>query len=455
VNTLLHLALLAVEWVNVISLLGLIVVALGFLALPLLYIRQRRVWADHAEASVAAPMADPPHVLVQLPVYNEPEVVGGLLECMAALDWPRNRLHVQLLDDSSDETVEIARAKIAELRARGFDVEHVRREHRAGFKAAALAAGLVRSDAPVVAILDADFRPPADWLQVVVPKLMADPTAAFVQSRCELANRDENWLTRAQSLLFDSHYLMEQGVRAQAGFLIQFNGTGAVWRRAAIEAAGGWSSDSLSEDLDLAARAALAGWRGLFLAEPPVPGTAPHDLGHWRAQQRRWSMGFAQNARTLPLQVLKTDWTAAQKVSAEFLLLYQSALPVVPVAILASLVDLACGCPDLAIVGPLWVATAVLAVALAVGMTLPPYLALRRGGAGRYMADLAAVPALVVFLAFANTKAILAGFLGRKDAFHRTPKRAAVLDGDPPAGGDGGWQGDDLGARTRGVRRAR
>jgi cellulose synthase/poly-beta-1,6-N-acetylglucosamine synthase-like glycosyltransferase len=426
-----QMALRAVELINVIALLGLILIALGFLTLPVLYLRQRRVWAARAEASTPA-MADPPHVLVQLPVYNEPEVVEGLLECIAALDWPRDRLHVQLLDDSSDETVDIARAKIAELSARGFDVEHVRREHREGFKAAALAEGLARCDAPVLAILDADFRPPAHWLKVVVPKLLADPKAAFVQSRCELANRNENWLTRAQSLMFDSHYVMEQGVRAQAGFLIQFNGTAAVWRRAAIEAAGGWSSASLSEDLDLATRAALAGWRGVFSAEPPVPGLAPPDLQHWRVQQRRWSMGFAQNARTLPWRILKTDWTLAQKLSAEFLLLYQSALPVLPVAVLAGLVDIACGCPDLAVAGPLWAATLLLAPALAVGMTLPPYIALRRGGAGAYVAALAAVPTLVLFLGFANAKAILAGFLGRDEAFHRTPKRAAVLDGEAP-----------------------
>jgi cellulose synthase/poly-beta-1,6-N-acetylglucosamine synthase-like glycosyltransferase len=328
--------------------------------------------------------------------------------------------------------------KIAELRGRGFDIEHVRRDHRGGFKAAALAEGLTRCDAPVLAILDADFRPPAHWLKVVVPKLMADPKAAFVQSRCELANRDENWLTRVQSLLFDAHYVMEQGVRAQAGFLIQFNGTAAVWRRAAIEAAGGWSSASLSEDLDLAARAALAGWRGLFSAEPPVPGLAPHDLQHWRVQQRRWSMGFAQNARTLPWRVLKTDWTLAQKLSAEFLLLYQSALPLIPIAILASLIDFAWGWPDRAVVAPIWAAGVPLVAALVVGLTLPPYVALRRGGPGRYMTDVAAVPALFVFMAFANAKAVLAGFLGQKDAFHRTPKRAAVFEDDAPVVGEEG-----------------
>ena len=227
-----QIALQILEWVDAIALIGLMLIAVGFLTLPMLYLRQRRVWANRAQAGAAVAMANPPRVLVQLPVYNEPEVVAGLLECMAALDWPRDRLHVQLLDDSTDETVEIARAKIAELRARGLDIEHVRREHRAGFKAAALAEGLARCDAPVLAILDADFRPPAHWLKVVVPKLMADPKAAFVQSRCELANRDQNWLTRAQSLLFDSHYVLEQGVRAEAGFPIQFNGTGAVWRRA-------------------------------------------------------------------------------------------------------------------------------------------------------------------------------------------------------------------------------
>jgi cellulose synthase/poly-beta-1,6-N-acetylglucosamine synthase-like glycosyltransferase len=432
----LQMALRAVEWINAIALLGLVLIALGFLTLPVLYLRQRS--SSREDAPPAGSLADPPHVLVQLPVYNEPEVVTGLLESVAALDWPRDRLHVQLLDDSSDETVEIARAKIAELRDRGFDIEHVRRDHRAGFKAAALAEGLTRCDAPVLAILDADFRPPAHWLKVIVPKLMADPKAAFVQSRCELANRDENWLTRVQSLLFDAHYVMEQGVRAQAGFLIQFNGTAAVWRRAAIEAAGGWSSASLSEDLDLAARAALAGWRGLFSAEPPVPGLAPHDLQHWRVQQRRWSMGFAQNARTLPCRVLMTDWTLAQKLSAEFLLLYQSALPLIPIAIVTSLIDFACGSPDRAVVAPIWAAGVPLVAALVLGMTLPPYVALRRGGPARYMADVAAVPALFVFMAFANAKAVLAGFLGQKDAFHRTPKRAAVFEDDAPVAGEEG-----------------
>jgi cellulose synthase/poly-beta-1,6-N-acetylglucosamine synthase-like glycosyltransferase len=434
--TLVRLALLVVEAINVVAITGLVSVAVGFLSLVFLYLTQRGRQAHAAPAGVDWDAL--PHVLVQLPVFNEPEVVDGLLESVAALDWPSDRLHIQLLDDSSDETTTIARARIARLERRGLDIHHVRREHRDGFKAGALAAGLALSDAPFMAILDADFRPPANWLTTVVPRLAADPTAGFIQSRCEFANAGDNWLTRAQGLLFDAHFVMEQGVRARAGLLFQFNGTGGVWRRAAIDAIGGWSSDSLSEDLNLVIRAALAGWRGLYAAEPAVRGQVPHRIGHWRVQQQRWSMGFAQNARTLVASLWRADWTLARRLSALFLLLYQAAFPMIVTAIAASAVDLAFGSPDLWLAGPLWGLTAVMAVALAVGMTLPPYLELRRGPLGRYALALAAVPPLVVFLAFSNAKAIVAGLAGREDIFHRTPKAAnRPIEAVEPAVSDG------------------
>jgi cellulose synthase/poly-beta-1,6-N-acetylglucosamine synthase-like glycosyltransferase len=420
-----QIVLRIIEWTNAIALIGLMLVAAGFLTLPVLYVLQRRRTAEAGRDSQAEIIIDEsalPDVVVQLPVFNEPDVVIGLLDSVAALDWPLESLHIQLLDDSFDETVDIAGARIEQLRGRGLHIEHVRRENRDGFKAGALAAGLARSNAPFVAILDADFRPPSHWLKVIVPQLLADPGAGFIQSRCEFANAGANWLTRAQGLLFDSHFIMEQGVRARARLLIQFNGTGAVWRRAAIEAVGGWSSDSLSEDLNLAIRAALAGWRGLFAADPVVPGLVPQQIRHWRVQQKRWSMGFAQNARTLGAKIWMSDWTLAQRLSAEFLLLYQVALPVVVIAVVASLLDLVFGCPDFRIAVPLWALTALMALALAVGMTLPPYLELRRGGLRRYAATLAAVPLLIVFLAFSNTKAIVTGFFGQADIFHRTPK---------------------------------
>jgi cellulose synthase/poly-beta-1,6-N-acetylglucosamine synthase-like glycosyltransferase len=424
-----------VECVNVFAILGLWLIAAGFLSLPVLYLRQRaRAEAGRLVGEVAD--AALPDVLVQLPVFNEPHVVAGLLDSVAALDWPIGKLHIQLLDDSNDDTTAIAAAKIAELPS-GLRIERVRREHRSGFKAAALAAGLMRSKAPFVAVLDADFRPPRNWLKAVVPQLIADPRAGFVQSRCEFATTENNWLTRAQGMLFDTHFVMEQGVRARAGLLFQFNGTCGVWRRAAIEDAGGWSSASLSEDLDLVVRAALAGWRGLYSAEPAVSGLMPHTIGDWRVQQKRWSMGFAQNARVWGGRIWRSDWSLSQRLAAEFLLLYQVAFPLITAAIIASIIDLAAGCPDLPVVGPLWALTALIVLILAVGMTLPAYSELRRGGPGRYITALAGVPALVVVLAFSSARMVLSGFVGREDIFHRTPKVASPApEAAEPAIGD-------------------
>ncbi|MGH6801560.1 MAG: glycosyltransferase, partial [Methylocella sp.] len=185
-----------------------------------------------------------PHVLVQIPVFNEPAMVEDSLRSAAALDWPREKLQIQLLDDSTDETTAIADAAVWELRRQGYDISHLRRAGRRGYKAGALAAGLARSNAPYVAILDADFRPPPNWLRAIVPALIADPSASFVQSRCEFSNYRTNWLTRAQGLMSDAHFVIEQATRYRAGWLFQFNGTGGVWRRAAIVAAGGWSGYS-------------------------------------------------------------------------------------------------------------------------------------------------------------------------------------------------------------------
>jgi cellulose synthase/poly-beta-1,6-N-acetylglucosamine synthase-like glycosyltransferase len=421
--TMISIVLRLVELVSVAGAVALVLVAAGFLALPIVcHFRRPFVNAPPLAAESEDAL---PEVLVQLPVFNEPHVVEGLLESVAALDWPIEKLRIQLLDDSNDDTTATAAEKIAQLRARGLLIEHVRREQRVGFKAGALAAGLLRCAAPFVAILDADFRPPPNWLRAVIPQLAAHPDAGFIQSRCEFANAGDNLLTRAQGMLLDSHFLMEQALRARAGLLFQCNGTGAVWRREAIDAAGGWSDLSLSEDLDLAIRAALAGWRGLFSDEPVVPGLVPHEIRHWRVQQKRWSMGFAQNARTLAARIWAADWTLAKRVSGEFLLFYQVALPIIVITIVSSLIDIAWRAPDLSRIEPLWILTGVVAVALAVGMTLPPYLKLRRGGLSQYLATVAAVPVLVVVLAFLTLRAIFKGFLGRRDIFHRTPKVGA------------------------------
>lgn len=417
----------AVDAVALAALLGVILVGLGFLLLPLLYLIE---WAGGKLKPGPGPGSTTPRthqtlpdILVQLPVYNEPfPVIGGLLHSVAALDWPREKLRIQILDDSSAENRNFTERAVVLLRDQGFRAEHLVRNHRHGYKAGALAAGLAASEEAFVAILDADFRPTPDWLRSSIPVLSADPSAGFVQSRCEFSNADTNWLTRAQSLLFDSHFLMEQGVRARAGMLFQFNGTGGVWRRKAIEDAGGWSADSLCEDLDLTIRAALAGWKGLFLLDPPVVGLVPDRVRHWRVQQRRWATGFAQIARKLSMRLWRSKWPLGRKLQAGFLILYQGALPVIALAAVALLVDVVLRGGGMPPVGPIFMMIFILFFPVVVGMTLPPYLELKRGGLGRYVLTVCSLPPLILYLSIVNARPIVAAFLGRGEVFKRTPK---------------------------------
>lgn len=423
---LLSAAILAVDAITAMSLFGVICVGICFLALPVLYLIEwaRGKVAAEPDDAWCFSEGDFPEVLVQVPVYNEPsELVDDLSQSLANLEWPRDRLHIQLLEDLSDSGEEIARAPAAKLREAGFRTDYLVRRHRLGYKAGALAAGLGSSSAPFVAILDADFRPPAEWLKRCVPRLAAQPSAGFIQSRCEFSNAKTNWLTRAQSLLFDSHFVMEQGVRARAGMLFQFNGTGGIWRRRAIEDAGGWTGDSLCEDLDLTIRAALAGWKGLFQMHPAVTGLVPDRIRHWRVQQRRWATGFAQIARKLGGRLWRSPWSIGEKLQAAFLILYQAALPVIALASVALLLDLVLrgGMLPTAVMLML-AAILILFLPVVVGMTLPPYLELRRGGSGRYLLAFCALPPLILYLSLANARPIIAAFLGRGEVFKRTPK---------------------------------
>jgi cellulose synthase/poly-beta-1,6-N-acetylglucosamine synthase-like glycosyltransferase len=414
-----------VDVITALALLGVIVVGLGFLILPVLYVLER-MRGKASNGQIATPLLlgdDMPSVLVQLPIYNEPpEVVEGLLHSVAALHWPNDRLHLQLLDDSSPAQRDAGHALVARLRTRGFRADHLVRDTRDGYKAGALAAGLRASEAPFVAILDADFRPPADWLARTVPLLAAEASAGFIQSRCEFSNADTNWLTRAQSLLFDSHFIMEQEVRARAGMVFQFNGTGGIWRRRAIADAGGWTGDCLCEDLDLTIRAALAGWKGLFSMEPPVSGLVPDRVRHWRVQQRRWASGFAQIARKLSGPLWRSGWPLGKKLQSGFLILYQGALPVIAVAALALCADILLRGIRLPPLAPLFGAILILLVPVLVGMTLPPYIELKRGGALRYLLAVCCLPPLILYLSITNSRPIVAAFFGRSEAFKRTPK---------------------------------
>ena len=365
---------------------------------------------------------DPPHVLVQIPVYNEPLVVERVLSAAGALDWPRERLTIQLLDDSTDLTSDIAVHAVARLKRQGVDAVHIRRADRSGFKAGALAAGLALSEAPYVAVLDADFVPPADWLRRAMAALLADPKAAFVQTRIEWGNGDRSWLTRAQRLMQDAHFAVEQAVRARRGVPFQFNGTGGIWRRAAVAEAGGWSHDTLSEDLDLVLRTYLKGWHGLFLMEPHVVGELPQKLDDFSVQQSRWSKGFVQVARKLLGPIWRAEWSDEAKLVTTVALGQQLIFPALIAGIVALILSLV-GHGHL--VGLfrflLWLWFAGM-LAVLVGMTWVAYRRLRRGDLLQYLITAASVPAVIAYLAAANAGAIVGAGLGRKTVFTRTPK---------------------------------
>jgi cellulose synthase/poly-beta-1,6-N-acetylglucosamine synthase-like glycosyltransferase len=373
------------------------------------------------EATVSLP-DDLPRVLVQLPVFNEPTVVERALLAAGALDWPRDRLKIQLLDDSTDLTSDIAVHAIARLRKEGIDADHVRRSDRTGFKAGALAAGMALDDSPYVAVFDADFVPPSDWLKRTMAAMLAHPKAAFVQTRIEWGNGNHNALTRTQRLMQDAHFAVEQDVRARRGVPFQFNGTGGIWRRAAVEEAGGWSHDTLSEDLDLVLRTHLKGWGGVFLMEPHVVGELPQNLDDFRVQQSRWSKGFVQVARKLLLPIWKSDLSGEAKFTTTVALGQQLVFPVLVVGVIGLVVSAFGhdGVPGF-FRFLLWM-WFVSVVVILFGTTFGAYRKLKRGGIGQYLVTALSVPVVIGYLAAANAGAIVSAGFGKKTEFTRTPK---------------------------------
>ncbi|ARN81312.1 glycosyltransferase family 2 protein [Methylocystis bryophila] len=407
---------------GVVVLCGLTLIAIGlgfFLIIGRFVFDELRGVRDRAP--ITLPDEDLPHVLLQIPVFNEPSVTEQALRCAAQLDWPKDRLRIQLLDDSTDDTPLRAAVVAAELRARGVDVEHVRRTDREGFKAGACAYGLTLSDAPFIAMLDADFRPPAHWLKATVPLLVKDPAAGFAQSRCEFVNFEKNWLTRAQGLIQDGHFLVEQRTRARAGWLFQFNGTGGIWRRATIESAGGWSDYSLAEDLDLTVRAALDGWRGIFVSEPAIPGQVPEGIRDFRRQQRRWSNGFVQVAKRTMAPLWNAPWTLTKRIAALTLISHQIFFPAAAIGLIAFLIGVGLH-GSVAPYALLLQVVGVMVVVIALGMTLPSYLVLKRGSLADYAKTVVSLPPLMIYLAFSNGAKVVQTLRGRRSHFKRTPK---------------------------------
>ena len=363
-----------------------------------------------------------PSVTVQLPLYNERYVAARAVQALGALDYPRDRLEIQVLDDSTDETTGRVAHEVDRLRAEGVRIHHLRRTSRSGFKAGALAAGLRQATGELVAIFDADFTPDADFLKQVVGEFTR-PDVGMVQARWSHLNEQHSLLTRTQALQLDAHFAIEHGVRAAKGWFFNFNGTAGVWRRKAIDDAGGWQPDMLTEDLDLSYRAQLRGWRFIYRDDVAAPAELPVEIAAYRQQQQRWAQGGAQAARQLIPPILRAPLPTSIKREALWHLLAHFAYPLLAVVTIAGL---AVGLLAETVTAR-WVLAADGAI-LSFAMGSLGYFygvtAWARGGAG-WPRRLWLVPVVMVLgagIAVSQTAAVLRGLTGRRTPFRRTPK---------------------------------
>ena len=388
----------------------------GFNALVLTW----RYYATHAQIVAPPALEHWPTVTVQLPVFNERAVVERVIDAAAGLHYAAGRLSIQVLDDSTDDTSSLARARVAHHRAHGVDIVHHHRAQRPGHKAAALAEGLQLTDAEFVAVFDADFVPAQDFLQRVIPHFF-DAQVAAVQTRWAHLNAEQSWLTRAQALALDGHFVVEQAARSRSALFFNFNGSGGVWRSAAIADAGGWQADTIAEDLDLSYRAQLRGWQLRYLPQVECGAEVPYSLAGFKRQQFRWAKGSVQCLRKHTRAVVADGGSLWRKLQAGLHLAGYLSHPLLLVLLLASL--------PLALAGGYsGIALGVLGVA---GFG-PPVLcaAAQRALSARPWRRLAIFPALLLLqvgMQANNTRGVLEGLLGRNPRmFLRTPKSGAV-----------------------------
>ncbi len=365
-----------------------------------------------------------PVVTTQIPIYNEKHVAERVIRAVAAIDYPPGMHEIQILDDSDDDTRIAVDDVVDQLLARGVEITVIRRDDRRGFKAGALAAGLIQARGEYIAIFDADFVPPPDFLQRAIPLLIDAPTMACLQGRWTHLNENESWLTRAQALGIDGHFAVEQGARAWNHLLMNFNGTAGVWRRRAIEdpAVGGWQGDTLTEDLDLSYRAQLAGWKIGYSLDLAVPAELPGQMTAFKSQQRRWATGSMQVAVKLLPRIWRSPLGFGQKVEATLHLTHYSvSLWMLLLAILAR--PMLFYCLDGDRVGEwLWIMwTGVFVSAIAPSLTYG-YARWTLGGG---FSGIKLVPGMMVLgcgMCLNNALAVIRGLRLRGGEFVRTPK---------------------------------
>jgi len=365
---------------------------------------------------------DLPRVTVQLPIFNEQYVVDRLLEAVCRLDYPREKLDIQLLDDSTDETIEVARALVERYAALGHPVTYLHRDNRSGFKAGALAEGLKTAQGEFVAIFDADFVPPPDFLLNCIHHF-TDPKVGMVQTRWTHINRNYSFLTEVEAMLLDGHFVMEHSGRARSSRFFNFNGTAGMWRRVAIDEAGGWEHDTLTEDTDLSYRAQLKGWKFIYLQDVECPAELPVEMTAFKTQQARWAKGLIQVSKKILPKVLSSDVPRQVKVEAWYHLTANLSYPlmiVLSVLLLpAMIIRFYQGWFQMLYIDlPLFMAStfSISSFYLISQKELFPKTW------PRALLYLPFLMALGIGLTITNTRAVLEALVGKQTAFARTPK---------------------------------
>src|SRR5689334_1073950 len=383
---------------------------------------------DHAPQPLAE-VTTLPRVTVQLPIFNEMYVADRLIDAVCCIEYPRELLEIQVLDDSTDETRSIAESAVRRFASQGIDIKYIQREDRVGYKAGALEAGLRSARGEFIAIFDADFIPTQDFLVRLMPHFR-DPQVGMVQARWGHINQDYSLLTKIQAILLDGHFILEHGGRHRGGRFFNFNGTAGVWRRTAIEAAGGWQHDTLTEDLDLSYRAQLAGWQFVFVPGVIAPAEVPVEMNAFKSQQHRWAKGSIQTCRKLLPRILRSSLPFGVKAEAFFHL--TANFNYILMCVLSILMF-----PSMVIRYNMgWYEMILIDVPLFFAATFSFcnfYMVCQREIHTDWRARLKYVPFLMsvgIGLSVNNTRAVFEALFNKPSEFTRTPKYRIEADGD-------------------------
>ncbi|MEM8524204.1 MAG: glycosyltransferase [Bacteroidota bacterium] len=392
----------------------------------LLYHYKQHHWKSKKTSAKEGTNAEElPFVTIQLPIYNEMYVIGRLIDRVTQFDYPKDRYEIHILDDSTDETIQITKQKVLEYQAKGFNIEQITREQRTGFKAGALRDGMQFAKGEFIAIFDADFLPRKDFLRKTIPHF-ENEKVGVVQTRWEHLNEGYSLLTRLQAIQLNVHFTVEQQGRRAGKYMLQFNGTAGVWRRKTIEDAGGWEADTLTEDLDLSIRAQLKGWEILYLEKFDSPAELPADMNGLKSQQFRWMKGGAETAKKMLPTVWKSDLPFMKKVhttghllsSSIFVFVFMAGVFSVPTLFLFSMIGVNTTHFAYFLIGLLSVVCIYYVANVEADIKQQSFF--KR--LFKFVFIFPVFLSLSMGLSLHNTIAVIQGYIGKKSPFVRTPK---------------------------------